>query len=767
MRKKRGTLLIYILFVVLFVTVFLTAATFTMTNTAFLTKKMESENLAYWAAISGLEYVNYNIKNNLNWPNSTSIKSGTVNFGRYKITETDNGSCFTIKGICGEPDTETYSEFCVAFSKTSSPTLVPKQRPSGTEYYSYNNSSEEQSINNVIVSSTGKSTEHSATIASRGIYVTIDAKARTQRCVIEKLFQVAGNEGFDAAMYAGGDIDVELTGTESRFNVAQKTGERPSICTNGEFNLKRKETYEGEDRGCNLNDGTIYYRTKCNIFGQDIMEEAGLRRKNGILLNQMKDEPNIPRIPWNKIRETVTAPAPYSQDGFFKVVEGDNGIASAVMKAGTYVLIKDAAEPKGYSLFRFNNKGTNQNFIDAQGAWLSDSPLNQMDSAGYGNKFKDLGAEKITFQKLTQTDGYGNSITIDGYVPVIDLENDTSGNPILNLKGTVHLQDTVDATGLTLIALEKDGSKFKPLSSGTPQLNFSPVIHNLGNHEFVRPPQPPLPPYSPQDPTTPMEYRATLSSDGPILVKGRLTGVGRIVVGDDISFETGSGVMNYSNEPDERIAIYSKGSVIMTTLSMPSPSTTVDLVQQAISGLKGSSEGEILHKALDKSITGKESGEQTLRAHLTGLGYTNSEIVGIVSKSIHINAQYNYEIIGYGKHGPQYKLIDIHIKENPYLPIPPPSSFKGVIYAWENFIAKSDTALVGSSFTLNGVLVAFGGDPSNEKISPGANGNGNIIIDNCIDFNILYDPSDLEYITKNIGNLSSVRLYELMFNKII
>ena len=765
MRKKRGTLLVYILFVMLFVTVLLTAATFTMTNTAFLTKKMESQNLAYWAAISGLEYVNYNLKINENWPNGTS--TSTVKFGSYKITETDNGSCITIKGVCGEPDTETYSEFCIVFSKAASPlSIVPSPKLPGVEYYSYNNSSEDETLKNVTVSNTGKKNEHTTTIANRGIYVTIDAKARMYRCVLEKLFQVAGNNGFDSAMYAGGDINIELMGEKSKFNIAQKTGERPSICTNGKFTLIRDKAYEGESSGCHLNDGTINYRTDCTIFDQEIMEEAGLRRRNGLLLNKMTDEPNIPRISWDSVTKGIARPEADSRDGFFKVVEGNNGVAAAAMKAGTYVLIKDSSEIKGYSMFRFDN-GNGNHFINSKGE-RNDSILNKMTLDGYHKNFKDLGAEKVSFDKLlVKTDVFGIQVPVEGYEPVIDLDKDDAGNPILKLKGNVHITDYDNSSGLTLIALEKSGSKFKDLSSGTPQLYFSHTLSNYSNNDYVHEESDKREPKIESDPPPP-SIRATLSSEGPIIIKGQLTGVGRLVSEGDISFETGSRVTNASSRPSDRIAIYSKSSVIMTTLSRPSPSATIALMKIALKNLRGKDIEELISNAIKKEFSyaiQKENKHQTLKAHLKDLGYSSAEIYGMVSGAVNLNAEV---IFSPSISDNKFRIVqEMYIKDNPNLPISPPSCFRGVIYACDNFIAKSADENVGVSFTLNGVLVAYGGDPSNDAKFPGDNKEGHIYIDNCIDFNILYDPKDLEYITKNMSQGKAVKLYELMFNKII
>lgn len=771
MHKKKGTLLIYILFVVLFVTVFLTAATFTMINTSFLTKKMVSENQAYWAATSGLEYVSNRLKSNINWPNGESLSGGEVSFGNYKITEKKEGDCYIIKGVCGEPNSENYAEFRVAFSNYAGSSIVPNSKPYGVEYYSYNNASIEKVLRDVIVSDTGKTEERSVTISPRGIYVVVDAQANASRCVIEQLLQVAANDGFDAAMYAGGNIDIGLYGEEAGFSVSQKGGDRPSICTNGSFSLKRDQAYTGGGTGCNLNDGTIYYKTNCEIFGQDVKEEAGLRRKSGILLNQMKEDLNFPRVSWGKIMESVSVPPASSKDdGFFEVSVGNTGAASAVMKAGTYVLIKDSAAPKGYSLFRFNNKG-NQAFVDSDGNWLPNSPLAGMNSGNYSTNFENLGAEKVDWRKReaqTQTnDDGGVTLLSPEYMPIMQLGTDSNGNPLLDLKGTVHVRDNESATGLTLIALEPEGAGFKPLKTGVPQLRFSPILSSFGNNPIENPQPPPPPPDFFGDNFTASQLRATLSSEGPIIVKGRLRGVGRLVTGDDVSFETGSGVMGTYGEQEDRFAIYSKGSVKMTTLSQPDTGITVEIVKQAISGLSGGSEMEIYLKAIEKTFPytlPKQTEEtRTVKQHLSELGYTNSEISGILLKSIQINAKYQYDR---QEHGPP-RVKNITIPNEPYLPIPPPSSFKGVIYAWNDFIARSNNEVVGSSFSLNGVLVAFGGDPENTKMSPGDNGHGNILIDNCIDFNLTYDPSELENITKDITGYSPIRLTELLYNKII
>ncbi len=65
---KKGVLLIYAIAIITVLAIFATVAMNQMQNSTFLTKRFTGETKAYWASRAGLEYAQYNLKKEPQWP---------------------------------------------------------------------------------------------------------------------------------------------------------------------------------------------------------------------------------------------------------------------------------------------------------------------------------------------------------------------------------------------------------------------------------------------------------------------------------------------------------------------------------------------------------------------------------------------------------------------------------------------------------------------------------------------------------------------------
>ncbi len=739
MRHNRGILVFYVIVSMAFVTIFLTAAIFSMQNTTFLTKKIAGDTRAYWAAMSGLDYVRYRLDKNIKWP-LEGLEAQTV-FGKYVVTETpDANGIIVVRGVSEELD----CEFYIAFSRTAgriSPassvyTIVPGQlsrdaNSNPLNYYSINNwgSTASSEIAELVSAS---SPSHVVSLVQSGVYVAVDARSGIQRCVLEKMWQATTSGGFDAAMYAGGDIDVSLEGANSTFNISQINGSRPSVYTNGSFSLTRDREFTGDGISSTLEDGTLFYRTSCNFFGEDLTTVSGLRRKKHMLLEKLRGTPNYPRIPWSKMEETVADLETSADDG-----NPDNDKATLI-SPGSYVFVvtPGSSEPK---LYHFK-----ESFLSLNGEVEADSKL-----------------YSVTQQMLADK----NPIEGSG---VFKVDKDGAGNPCLQIMGSALIKDDIEtdpvsgnnktiASGLQLLAIESDGAGgFRPTSSVRPRLFFEPApSSDTPESGFQWATEGFLGNLDPEGKST----LPTVKSDGAVIVRGLVTGKGRLIVGDTVSFEAGSGVDNAFEEPSH-IAIYAKGSVELKYISAKRNFDIVtDVIAQAITSESGTSYNAIVNKALSKNVSyskadGEETVSGTLASVLKSLGYVESEAQSIVLSSVKHNSYCTYD-------KNTFAIVSINVSSEPKVSPPVPSCFRGVIYTWDNFTANAD----GGNFSLDGAIVAFGGDPGREDSIPGGNGKGNINVKNCSDFKIHYDPEELNFMSVPLSSKPLIK--EIYYNKLM
>ena len=254
-----------------------------------------------------------------------------------------------------------------------------------------------------------------------------------------------------------------------------------------------------------------------------------------------------------------------------------------------------------------------------------------------------------------------------------------------------------------------------------------------------------------------------LYTNGYVSINGKLSGNGQILSGGSIYFKVGTQLNTglKIEESNNKFALYSKGTIQMGVPKGKGNLTELyEKIRIVLANQSALYTNTIVNRALNQEIelTKKEKArmsettgnKMSLKECMTKCyGYTSKEaknfLENIVQKNSYITYNYNNYYYNYRYNMPE-KAEDIKI-ESQY-----PSTFNGVIYSWGGF--KSDAEY--NDVLINGVLVTFGADPNYQPGSgEGLNeeellhlNNGDIKIDNCENFKVIYTSSDINAFMK-------------------
>ncbi len=250
----------------------------------------------------------------------------------------------------------------------------------------------------------------------------------------------------------------------------------------------------------------------------------------------------------------------------------------------------------------------------------------------------------------------------------------------------------------------------------------------------------------------------SLCSSGKVVVRGELSGSGPVIVGDDLSFEGRSELLP---DPDSGLAVYSRGNIsIMPISARENCNDPSDYLRQAVSnyiryyGDTTYSVSSMVRSLMNIEINQGSGHTAMLKDALhSKYSYDYSQSRQIVTKLMTKNTIREDSMGSYRT----YKII------SPVSPqwqdiSPVDSKVKGVVYTWKNF----NSNLSAGSLTLQGAMVAYGGDPA--KQDPGSVKNsGSITIDNGRYVNIIYDPNFMGFLADENSIHKVKRIY---FNRI-
>ncbi len=787
--EKKGFFIIYVLFTITLLATFLTAALQNVHNGIFQSAKFFGETKAYWASASGHEYALYRIQQNAAWPFGTP--ETTEQFGTYTVREKRFGNIAAIHGVSEDED----SEFLIYFSNKKEPkdgyVSIVNSDPEGksVNYWSFNSITEENvheydgNFDDETVEISQTPSNKKTTIVSPGVYIASEGRSGAYRCATAKLLIPDNLSLFSAGVYSGGDMNIRLKGSEAVFSVAQTTSAKADVFCKGTFSINRDQDPEGDASSgylypCSVDDGAIYYGTRVDISGDTINAEDqfsstqhsqifNFAKKYGVNIEKYNASNKFPAVKWESISESSL-----------------NEITNS-MPLGTYATLKNVQTGK-YDLYY------SENYHSYDGTQLVMEIGPNLDQTSMETMLQGNG-----FYKVPQNSEDYGKIYVD--LP----KNNNNDTPVIYLKSSVKAEGG-SANGLSFIRLETyvDSENMPPSLPGAAANPQTPII----THKIRQSSLPLELKFGQEQEYKERQYDgeslcsilttkfkhipSTLYSQAPISISGKLTGDGQILGGESIFFKAGSELNinrndnqnddpEYEEETSSQIAIYAKGSVKMGYTASGNKQNLNGLTNKMKSLAAGETGGS-LHSIVQSIMRSKVNINDldihnaisienfpTLEKVMTkAYGYSKREAEWIVYKLVEQN--YRTKTI---KSPHQAQKTTVYYMPNDVSEIiastKAPSSFSGVIYTCGGFSADMENG----PFTLNGILISYGGDPSSTP-TPGSGAGisqtsllgiapGNIEINNCSNFTVLYDETDLKTFVENyevplITNLKQV-----------
>ena len=355
MFDKKGIFLIYVLFTAVLISIFLITAVSNLHHNIFITSKFTNESKSYWAAESGIQYCEFKLKENLNWP-FDNPKTGTEKFGIFTIKSSleDNGNGYYIHG-----SSRNNGEFCIYFSKKNITNIIKKNdddkddakeiieisiipdafpsNPSNLSYCSYNSMSQKDTDNpsstdplenentktKFITSNTP--IKHDTLITFPGIYIASDGRYGMYRTVLEKMITANYGNQISGGLYSAGNINIGLLGKNANFQLTQTDNSQPNIYCRRSLKLERAENNSSESNNKNYNfpfnlqNGTVFFTNSFDItdntFGSSENKKIystnegtsykRFKKKYGINLAKYKESYDsvFPRLTWDDMQE--------------------------------------------------------------------------------------------------------------------------------------------------------------------------------------------------------------------------------------------------------------------------------------------------------------------------------------------------------------------------------------------------------------------------------------------------------------------------------
>ena len=273
-----------------------------------------------------------------------------------------------------------------------------------------------------------------------------------------------------------------------------------------------------------------------------------------------------------------------------------------------------------------------------------------------------------------------------------------------------------------------------------------------------------------------------LYTNGYISINGKLSGTGQIISGGSVYFKAGSQLYAGTESSNSKLAIYSKGTVQMGIPEKKKIDTTqlYKRIQEAMSEetayYTSTIVSNVFYKKIEITEDDKKYGNMTSNVNSSGkislsdymqkyYGFTYREARDYIEDVVIMNANWNNKLNKYVMPpGDKIKMT---------LSYKAPSGFSGIIYACGGFKTNANYG----DLTINGVLVSYGASPSANH-EPGSGKGldskdllniktpGGIEIENCKNFSIIYNSTDLNNFIKLCNEKNPINLSCVYYNKL-
>ena len=785
---------------------------------------------------------------------SKSVYEPTT-FGSFTVNETKYGDGFLVHGKSEEHFAEfiiyfskkkTQKDGDIEGEKIQS--IVPDsfpQEPANISYCSYSSidikdtaggvkqdDSALDKFNNEYIEVCSKPKSHKAVVASPGIYIASEGRSGIYKTIIENLIIADNSNIFGAGVYAGGDIKVNILGTGSIFSISRQSTSQPEVYCKGNFSLTRTPDPEITEKykfPCVIEDGTIYYGSTFNLEDSNETKNSSITtsdndstnyiaRKYGIKVDKY-DGQLFPSMPWGKIQDSISelnlnsiksgtyAAIWHKQKNAYKLYYISNN--NYLLPTGEYANAQGEASQDTESTniiqeilnARRKAEEDKEKFDDALNkyweqlaAWKEDPENNKEPSepsitAQNGNIFTRQNQHEIleddnVFAYFAQDMSNDENFSIETAL----INNKLT--PIVEIKNSVKVEGS---GGISFLTLQED-------NAGSDNSLLTPLVGVNANVKLGSKHLPDnfenMLTFKSTSKTSILssklgEQAVTIYSEGPVIIKGKLSGNGQVLGGNSVFMEAGSEINSQDSDYNtSNLAIYAKGSVKMGHVrQIDNIDNLYNRLKEAMINIQGSSIDALVSKILDKKIkiTNEDllkvnanstsqklkAGEEVsiLKLMTQGYGYSRYEAEMLVKNNVERNYNTEIKTKQNGNTDTIYKtpasadLISFFERS--------PATFSGVIYTCGGFAADGG----GEDFTINGALVSYGADPSSGS-NPGSGvglsdsvsllgiGCGDIVINDCKNFSVVYDSSDVQAFVANYNGAPPVNFTSVYYNKL-
>ena len=682
MRNKKGILLIYVLFISVLISIFLLTAVGNMNNSFLTTNIFTGENKAYWAAESGIQYCEYKLKSDIGWPFLTN-KEYTEKFGKFTITSKKDGE----NGYYVHGKTDKREEFCIYFSKKEKKiaelnnittyNIIPDKFPSDPKSLSYcsyssiTKSDKENLLNGatnnndntekeLIVSKSP--VEHKIMIISPGIYIVSDGRCGAYRSVIEKMLIADNSNGFNAGIYAGGNINITMSGHNSTFAVSNIANSKPEVYCKGQIKITRNGHSNSNSKyvfPISMENGTIYYGNRnsfniCDKIENGINESTTkitnneFKRKYGLNLEEYSASKDdlFPKIQWEqveKIRKNQESKEDKNGKPIIKYPK--SGSYFAILEdSNEYILCnlsKNYIEEGEFSTKKFNDDLDNADASLEEKRKEIREKYSEPIRDKYGNIIdyvltaeghilidKTLTDKALINQLIKNVNGLSDDADVDKYI--IDSQKTNSIFSIETEKNEFfedndeedddnHHKDKVKAQKaqfIPKITLKKSIEMVPETISNEEYFNLIALTKNnegkfdinqsVKTELIFQDQTNELPVKKGEDDSLiPDKTMTMLYTQGSVYINGQLSGNGQILSCGNIYFKAGTRLnTNLSGEEaNNKIALYSKGSIIMGVPEGKGNLTDLyTKIRKALAGESAMYTTTIVNRALNSTV---------------------------------------------------------------------------------------------------------------------------------------------------------------------
>ncbi len=472
-------------------------------NTLLLGASYGDREKAQYAAESGLAYVQYCISRYKDWVCGETTLSALYDPGFSEFTvETVNGQNNVLRGKLNNGDAEFYVVF---YSGTwnNSTSVRNDSKGSPLKYYSFNNLSNSTGTGNSVLYD-GASTRAFKIVPASCAYVIVEGRCNQAKRFTEAVLSQVFSKTGSACTVAAGNVEVNLTDTDSVFMINTANGDDSRIRAMGDLVVKSGSGAAGDQNCFQIagkgfsstgSESTTNY-TKINgttLDSTDTAKEYGISCENASQKKYLEGA----SLTWDDVTSTYFSGSQYNTTN-----------VPTQITAGTWVYMNSSSNTSVYNLYYY------------PAAW-SESNKSTFINENSGTKYSDWAGGPLI-------EGKTEGITLKTSITASELS--TASQYLFEMNNMVGV---------------------KPNTTGNNDFAVAIYDYNSGS-------------YSPSD-----DYRASVrvndtsagiitNSGGNIRIDGELSGIGKVLSGNELSFQGRSMLQSDNNS---KIALYAQGDV--------------------------------------------------------------------------------------------------------------------------------------------------------------------------------------------------------------